>query len=156
MTQGVLFVPTEEQRRTVRAMAGYGMPQMDIGTFLDIDVGRRQLQRVAGPPRSLGGDDGGARPREGLVDRLAGRAVVLDRPLHARHGLLRAVHGVGVQNSVQIFPDSLGKPRPKVSTQGRVIIRPLRWRIWGVGHGSDCQNSISPFGRQGEHQLDRA
>ena len=38
MTQGVLFVPTEEQRRTVRAMAGYGMPQMDIGTFLDIDA----------------------------------------------------------------------------------------------------------------------
>ena len=38
MTQGVLFVPTDEQRRTVRAMAGYGMPQMDIGTFLDIDA----------------------------------------------------------------------------------------------------------------------
>ena len=38
MTQGILFVPTDEQRRTVRAMAGYGMPQMDIGTFLDIDA----------------------------------------------------------------------------------------------------------------------
>ena len=38
MTRGVLFVPTDEQRRTVRAMAGYGMPQMDIGTFLDIDA----------------------------------------------------------------------------------------------------------------------
>ena len=38
MTQGVLFVPTEEQLRTVRAMAGYGMPHMDIGTFLDIDA----------------------------------------------------------------------------------------------------------------------
>ena len=38
MTQGVPFVPTEEQRRTVRAMAGYGMPQMDIGNFLDIDA----------------------------------------------------------------------------------------------------------------------
>ena len=38
MTQVVLFVPTEEQLRTVRAMAGYGMPQMDTGTFLDIDA----------------------------------------------------------------------------------------------------------------------
>ena len=38
MTRGVLYVPTEDQRRTVRAMAGYGMPQMDIGTFLDIDA----------------------------------------------------------------------------------------------------------------------
>ena len=38
MTQGVLFVPTDEQRRTVRAMVGYGKPQMDIGTFLDIDA----------------------------------------------------------------------------------------------------------------------
>jgi len=38
MTQGVRFEPTDEQRRTVRAMAGYGMPQMDISTFLDIDA----------------------------------------------------------------------------------------------------------------------
>lgn len=38
MTQGVLFRPTDEQRRTVRAMAGYGMPHIDIATFLDIDA----------------------------------------------------------------------------------------------------------------------
>ena len=38
MTQGVLYVPTDDQRRTVRAMAGSGMPQMDLGTFLDIDA----------------------------------------------------------------------------------------------------------------------
>lgn len=38
MTQGVLYQPTDEQRRTVRAMAGYGMPQIDIATFLDIDA----------------------------------------------------------------------------------------------------------------------
>ena len=37
MTQGVLFVPTEEQRRTVRAMSGFGIPQEDIATFLEID-----------------------------------------------------------------------------------------------------------------------
>ena len=38
MTQGVKFQPTDEQRRTVRAMAGYGMPHVDIATFLDIDA----------------------------------------------------------------------------------------------------------------------
>jgi hypothetical protein len=61
-----------------------------------------------------------------------------------------------MQNSVQNFPDSWGKQRPKVSTQDHAIIRPLRWRFWGVGHGPDCQNSISPFRGQGEHQFDRA
>ncbi|WPB83749.1 hypothetical protein [Sediminicoccus rosea] len=38
MTQGVRFEPTDEQRRTVRGMAGYGMPHVDIATFLDIDA----------------------------------------------------------------------------------------------------------------------
>lgn len=31
------FLPTDEQRRTVRAMAGFGIPQEQIATFLDID-----------------------------------------------------------------------------------------------------------------------
>ena len=31
------FVPTEEQRRTVRAMSGFGIPQADIATLLEID-----------------------------------------------------------------------------------------------------------------------
>ncbi len=35
--QGERFEPTPEQRRTVRAMAGFGAPQDDIATFLDID-----------------------------------------------------------------------------------------------------------------------
>ena len=31
------YEPTAEQRRTVRAMAGFGVPQPDIATFLRID-----------------------------------------------------------------------------------------------------------------------
>ena len=31
------YDPTDEQRRTVRAMAGFGVPQPDIATFLRID-----------------------------------------------------------------------------------------------------------------------
>ncbi|WP_372624740.1 hypothetical protein [Falsiroseomonas sp.] len=31
------FEATADQRRTVRAMAGFGVPQEDIATFLDID-----------------------------------------------------------------------------------------------------------------------
>ncbi|WP_376094357.1 hypothetical protein ACE7GA_00960 [Roseomonas sp. CCTCC AB2023176] len=36
MSQGVPFEPTEEQRRTVRAMSGYGVPQDDIATLLEV------------------------------------------------------------------------------------------------------------------------
>jgi hypothetical protein len=32
------FEATADQRRTVRAMAGFGVPQEDIATFLDIDA----------------------------------------------------------------------------------------------------------------------
>ena len=32
-----IFVPTDEQRRTVRAMAGFGVPQDAIAQHLDID-----------------------------------------------------------------------------------------------------------------------
>lgn len=35
--QGVPFRPTEPQRRTVRAMSGFGIPQADIATLLEID-----------------------------------------------------------------------------------------------------------------------
>ena len=51
--QGAPFEPTEEQRRTVRAMAGYGIPQEDIATLLEIDAKtlrkhfRRELDRGA-------------------------------------------------------------------------------------------------------------
>jgi hypothetical protein len=38
MTQGLAYRPTEEQRRTARAMSGYGIPQEDIATFFDIDA----------------------------------------------------------------------------------------------------------------------
>src|SRR5690242_17495508 len=44
----------------------------------------------------LGGDDGGAGAREGLVDGLAGRGVVLDRALHALDRLLGAVAALGL------------------------------------------------------------
>jgi hypothetical protein len=47
----VAFEPTQEQRRTVRAMAGFGVPHEDIGTLLEIDAKtlrkhfRRELDR---------------------------------------------------------------------------------------------------------------
>ena len=37
MPQGHAFEATEEQRRTVRAMSGYGVPHDDIATMLRID-----------------------------------------------------------------------------------------------------------------------
>ncbi len=49
--QGTEFEPTEDQRRTVRAMSGFGIPQPDIATHLEIDPKtlskhfRRELDR---------------------------------------------------------------------------------------------------------------
>ena len=37
MTRGVLFEPTEEQRRTVKAMSGLGVPHEGIAVLLEID-----------------------------------------------------------------------------------------------------------------------
>jgi len=37
MSQGVAFSATAEQRKTVRAMSGFGVPQEDIASFLEID-----------------------------------------------------------------------------------------------------------------------
>jgi hypothetical protein len=36
--QGVRYEPTDEQQRTVRAMSGFGIPQDDIATLLEIDL----------------------------------------------------------------------------------------------------------------------
>ena len=38
MPQGHAFEATEEQRRTVRAMSGFGVPHDDIATLLRIDL----------------------------------------------------------------------------------------------------------------------
>jgi hypothetical protein len=51
LVQGTTFEPTEDERRTVRAMAGFGVPQDDIAVLLDIDPKtlrrhfRRELDR---------------------------------------------------------------------------------------------------------------
>lgn len=37
MSQGVAFQPTEEQRRTVKAMAGLGVPHDGIAVLLEVD-----------------------------------------------------------------------------------------------------------------------
>src|SRR3954468_9461717 len=56
-------------------LAGERLPAHDR----DIDVGRAELDRVAGAARHLGRDDRRARAAERLVDGLPRRAVVLDR-----------------------------------------------------------------------------
>jgi hypothetical protein len=38
MTQGFLFDPTDDQRRLVRTMSGFGIPHTDIATYLRIDA----------------------------------------------------------------------------------------------------------------------
>ena len=38
MARRVLFVPTEDQRRTVRALSGYGVPQDSIAIHIGVDA----------------------------------------------------------------------------------------------------------------------
>ncbi|WP_458094211.1 hypothetical protein [Roseomonas sp. WA12] len=51
MPQGHAFQPTDEQRKTVRVMSGFGIPHTDISTLLEIDPKtlrlhfRRELDR---------------------------------------------------------------------------------------------------------------
>ncbi len=63
MTQGVLYQPTEEQRRTVKAMSGFGVPHEGIAILLGIDAEdpAQALPRRAGP--RLGRGDGQGRRR---------------------------------------------------------------------------------------------
>lgn len=64
MTQGVLFRPTEEQRRTARAMAGYGMPHVDIASFFDIDA--KTLRKHFGRELDLGSIEATAKVAQSL------------------------------------------------------------------------------------------
>src|SRR3984893_9175099 len=57
----------------------------------DIDITRVELETVDDAAGHLGGDQTGARAEKRVVDRLAGPAVVGDRPAHAFDRLLGAV-----------------------------------------------------------------
>jgi len=64
MTQGVRFKPTPEQLRTARAMAGYGMPHVDIATFFDIDA--KTLRKHFGRELELGSIEATAKVAQSL------------------------------------------------------------------------------------------
>ena len=64
MTQGVLFQPTPEQLRTARAMAGYGMPHVDIASFFDIDA--KTLRKHFGRELELGSIEATAKVAQSL------------------------------------------------------------------------------------------
>src|SRR5580704_12178235 len=67
----------------------------------DIDISRRDFNRVAHAAGYLSRDYRRARAAERLVDGLPGRRIILDRPAHALDRLLRAVAGF----RFQIFVD---------------------------------------------------
>src|SRR4051812_26719041 len=83
-----------------RGRAREGLP----AAHRNVDVGRAELDRVAGPAGHLGRYDRGSGAAERLVDRLPGRGVVLDRALHAGDRLLRPVAEPLVLASVDV-PD---------------------------------------------------
>jgi len=64
MTQGVRFKPTADQLRTARAMAGYGMPHVDIASFFDIDA--KTLRKYFGRELELGSIEATAKVAQSL------------------------------------------------------------------------------------------
>src|SRR3954466_9826103 len=80
-----------------RLLAGKLLPAL----HRNIDISRRDLNRVAHAAGHLSRDDRRARAAERLVDGLPGRRIILDRPAHALDRLLRAVAGF----RFQIFVD---------------------------------------------------
>jgi hypothetical protein len=75
----------------------------------DIDVCWGYFDCVTRATGHLGGDDGGAGAGEGIVDGLAGAAVVLDRAAHALDGLLSTVAGLVPVITVDL-PDGSLRP----------------------------------------------
>src|SRR5438270_966545 len=59
----------------------------------NVDIDRVELETEADPAAHLGGDQGRSRAEKWIIDRLAGPAVIGDRPAHALDRLLRAVPG---------------------------------------------------------------
>jgi hypothetical protein len=57
----------------------------------DIDISGVELETVADAAGHFGGDQAGARTEKRVIDRLAGPAIVDDRPPHAFHRLLGTV-----------------------------------------------------------------
>src|SRR5690348_3771717 len=70
-----------------RLLAGKVLPAL----HRNIDITRRDLNRVADAAGHLSRDYGCAATTERLIDRLPGRGIILDRPAHALDRLLRAV-----------------------------------------------------------------
>ena len=96
----------------------------------NIDISRRDFNRVAHPAGHLSRDYRRARAAERLVDGLPGRRIILDRPAHALDRLLRAVAGF----RFQIFVDLPQRRLRMAPTQDAVL--PLRTTYQ---HGSCLQ-----------------
>ena len=77
--------------------------------YRNIDISRRDLNRMADATGHLGRDYRRARAAERLVDGLPGRCIILDRPAHALDRLLRAVAGLR-------FPGFLNLPQGRLPT----------------------------------------
>src|ERR1700722_10023965 len=99
-----------------RLLAGKLLPAL----HRNIDISRRDFNRVAHAAGHLSRDYRRARAAERLVDGLPGRRIILDRPAHALDRLLRAVAGF----RFQIFVDLPQRRLRMVPTQDAVL--PLR------------------------------
>ena len=81
---------------TITVQRGYLAREPLPAFHRHINVGRIEFDPKANPPGGFRRDQGGARPGERLIDRLAGAGIVQHRAAHALDRLLGAMPGFGV------------------------------------------------------------
>ena len=112
LVAGRSFEPTEEQRRKVRAMAGFGVPDEDIAILIEVDLGtlRRHFMHDLG----RGAAEGTARIAQTLF-----QVATVDRNVAALIFWLKSRAGWSERHQVQV----VSSPLESIST------RDLTWMI---------------------------
>ena len=100
MTQGVAFRPTEEQRRTVKAMAGLGVPHEGIAILLEIDA--KTLRKYFQPELDRGSVEATAKVAQSLF-----QLATSGKNVAAAIFWMKARAGWREKHDVQVTVDSL-------------------------------------------------
>ena len=100
MSQGVTFQPSEEQRRTVKAMAGLGVPHEGIAVLLDVDP--KTLRKYFHPELERGSVEATAKVAQSLF-----QLATTGKNVAAAIFWMKARAGWREKHEVQVTTDSL-------------------------------------------------
>lgn len=117
--------PTDEQRKTVETMAGYGMPHEDIALFLD--VSGNTLTKYYGRELKMGRVKANSKVTQGLFQQaMAGNTTASIFWLKTRAGWRETVH-VKSESTVDLNANVATTDLPRLSREE-----------WLIKHGLPC------------------